>query len=697
MPFPLEHFLTEWHIFENRADAMDNFLLFVPLGVAIQISFSGTRSRLISYGLAILLLAIGLQLLQLYLPSRTASLADAFWNSTGMLCGALIAARVRRVLLTKLALSHARHDYFGMLLLALWLLYESFPFVPTLDIGLLRDHIKTVVFAPPFESMRLTQHALAAALAGSAMLRANCLQVPRMNLLVLGGLVLFLEVFVAYGSLRRETLLGICLGLSGGYLIETRYREHSLKINFVLAFCAFLITILTPYRGQALHAGFTFTPFSHLLWQGISKDIVPAAFEALAIGTLLWSGLAGQGLVRRLAYLWVGAILLLVAGAEWLRVTILGIHGDTTTLMMAAVLSPFALAFCRPTTLPSAPARPKTFSLISDKKTYLLWAGGSAALLTIGLWLLLQLPGIPYNLKKLFGAHPFAGAAVFSLALLWLGAAPWLLAIQGSRRRLAHWQHAIRMPLWLLLIALVSFILVNAAVPEIMLDKIIGAPDLYRRIVEDNLWGESWRATLAGWPPHLFSSIERLVRYCALYSVFMIPLTLAALAVSRVDRLVRLLSHMVVLLPYWWLAKLVVLEHAITDNLTELIKPDGVVFLALLILALAIHATQLAAQLAYKVHGPGLYLKLGGLSLALLPFSWWLLSLGIESFVINNNRVFSGIQFLLGENRETHLSDLTLFFRWSLLYLSGAGATALGMFIAMRCWPSVARETDVSI
>lgn len=696
-PFPLEHFLTEWHIFENRSDALDNFLLFIPLGIALRISFSKARSRLIAYCLTVLLLAIGLQLLQLYLPSRTASLADAFWNSTGMLCGALIATRVRSLLLVRLALSPARHDYFSMLLLALWLLYESFPFVPTLDIGLLRDHIKTVVLAPPFESMRLIQHALASALAGSAMLRVNWLKVPRMNLLLFGGLAVFLEVFVAYGSLRRETLLGIGLGLSAGYWIETRYCKRSLKISFVLAFCAFLITVLTPYRGQALHAGFTFTPFSHLLWQGISKDIVPAAFEALMIGTLLWSGLANQRLTGRLPYVWVSTILLLVAAAEYLRVSFLGVHGDTTTLTMALILSPFALALraqaAVPARLRAAPVQVRmsvpgtTSQPIPEKKMNLLWLAGSAVLLTMGLWLLLQLPGIPYNLKKLFGAHPFAGAAVFSLVLLWLGAAPWLLAVHGWRPPLGSWRQVLWTPLWLLLIALISFILVDTAVPAIMLEKIIGAPDLYRRILEDNLWGESWRAALAPWPQRLVSSIERVVRYCALYSIFMIPLTLAALAVPRADRLVRLLSHLPVLLACWWLAKFVLLDHAITDNLTELIKPDGVFFLALLILTLAIHATYLAAQLAYQVHGPGLYLKLGGLALALLPFGWWLLSLGIEPFVINNNRVFSGIQFLLGENRETQLSDLALFVRWCLLYLSGAGVTALGMFFAMRLGP----------
>ena len=57
---------------------------------------------------------------------------------------------------------------------------------------------------------------------------------------------------------------------------------------------------------------------------------------------------------------------------------------------------------------------------------------------------LVHLPGIPYNLAKLFGEHALFGAAVFSLALLWLGGGAWLAAravlqLDARRRRGALW------------------------------------------------------------------------------------------------------------------------------------------------------------------------------------------------------------------------------------------------------------------
>jgi VanZ family protein len=339
-PLPLESFFAEHELFANRSDAIDNFFLFVPLGVALHMSFAKPAGRVLGAILSVLLLAVGIQLIQLYLPSRTASVSDAFWNTAGMLAGLVVAARVRKALGSQLAARAAGRDNFLLCLVVLWFCYESFPFVPTLDVGLLRNHVKTVVFAPPFDPMRLLQHGLAAALAAIAAMRAGWLRRPAVGLASMGALALTLEVCVAYGSLRRETLLGIVLGLGLGYFAAARLRGRVATLALVMALCALLITVLTPYRGQALAPGFTLTPFSHLLWNGALRELPPAAFEALAIGTLLWAGLA----LGARPWGWCALALVLLAVLEWVRVALAGYHGDTTALVMALVLAPAAAA-----------------------------------------------------------------------------------------------------------------------------------------------------------------------------------------------------------------------------------------------------------------------------------------------------------------------------------------------------------------
>ena len=684
---PLDRFFAECEVFANRSDALDNFFLFVPLGVGLVLAFRSDAARAIAALLSILLLAIGIQLVQLYLPSRVASLADAFWNTIGIGAGFLMAERARRVLRTQLTGQAVKHDPLLAGLVMLWLLYESFPFIPTLDIGLLREHVKSAVVAPTFESMRLAQHALAAALAGIAVARVGLLRRPAFGAIGLAALAITLEVLVPYGSLRRETLLGIALGMAAGYLAAQWRTQRAAGISFALALTAYLITVLTPYRGQASDAGFTLTPFSHVLWQGAVNDIAPTAFEALAIGSLLWSGMTASTRLRERPYLWSAAVLLLLAALEWVRVALAGLHGDTSALAMAAVLAP-AAALLRAGQ--QAQAHPLTQALAIRTKAapanmgagqpaWVLVAACAAAF-TVAMWVLVQLPGIPYNLKRLFGEQPLLGAVVFSLALLWLGGGPWLVArtvLQLNERRR---NGALYGPLLVAGIALVSYLLVDLATPGIMLEKIIGAPDLYRRIVDDNYWGEAWRVGLAAWPRGLVSAAERLLRYLALYAVFAIPLVLVLLAAPTADRHARIIVNSLCLLPFWLLTKFVVLEWAVTDNITELVADGGAVFLALLIALFAGNAVMLACYRRGARTVPVLAL----VTVALALVRWWLLNQGIEPVVINNGRVFSGVQFLLGENRTAPLSAPALLARWCGFDGAALVVMSTGLVVARR-------------
>ncbi len=677
----LELFFAESRIFANRADAIDNFILFLPLGFAVHLAFRSYAARATAVLLSVLLLALGIQLLQLYLPSRIASVADAFWNTAGLGVGLLAAARVRHALRAQLSADNAQRDLFLVCLVLLWFLYESFPFVPTLDVGLLRAHVKSVVFAPPFEPMRLFQHGLAATLAGIAVTRMGMLRRPLAGVIGLGLVAVGLEVLVAYGSLRRETLLGIVAGLGAGFAVAQRASAASHAVVFALALGAYLVTVLTPYRGQGLDGGFTMTPFSHLIWRGVLKEVPPAAFEALAIGAMLWAGMAGTARWRQRPLFWSALVLLLLVVLEWVRVALVGRHGDTTTLAMALMLAPAAVALRGGAGEPAAAAaQPPSRQSARAASHPLLPLAATAAVLTLAMWLVLQLPGIPYNLKKLFGQHALAGAAVFSLALLWLGGGPWLAAravlqLDARRRHGAFWT-----PLMVIGLALVSYALVNLATPSIMLEKIIGAPDLYRRVVDDNYWGEAWRAGLAGWPRALVDPAERLVRYVALYAVFAIPLLVGLAALARRDRRARVIVLVLCLLPFWVLAKYVVLDWAITDNLTELLVDGGALYLALAVALFAANAVLFGGGL---VRLPVLLAA----TAALLGASWLLLNQAIETVVINSGRVFGGLQFLLGQDRTTLLSAPELFARWGALYLAALATVAAGVMLARRLRP----------
>ena len=138
-PKSIDSFFLQWQDLFNSSDAIDNFFLFIPLGIALPAAFRTLVARLLVGISSIALLGIGIQLLQLYLPSRTASLADVFWNAVGLSIGALCTARVQVIATKWFNQGDKSTDPFAVVLVALWLIYESFPFIPSLDIGLLRD------------------------------------------------------------------------------------------------------------------------------------------------------------------------------------------------------------------------------------------------------------------------------------------------------------------------------------------------------------------------------------------------------------------------------------------------------------------------------------------------------------------------------------------------------------------------------
>jgi len=695
-PQPFEQLYANLNPFQQRSDAIDNFLLFIPLGAALYFYFHRISQRFIAALFSWIVLGVLLQIAQLYLPGRVASLIDSFWNALGLIAGLLSAGLLAPWLRHHASRIQQPHDRFALILLMAWLAYESFPFVPTLDIVELRNHSKTFFYAPPFEWMRLWQHLLAAILGTIAILRAQLLQQRWLIVAAAASVLVFLEILVPYGDLRRETLLGICAGILAGERLEFMLRARAWVAVMIIAWCAYLTTILLPFRGQIADGAFTFTPFSLLLWFGNTKAVSPTAFEILAIGSLLWAGVSSQWrTIRQTTWLWPLSLAFLLLLLEGVRTLIMGYHGDTTPLIILAVLTPFARSLQRHrpdfthALQSSSPliAKPPTEKLPSQSllnsmlgfnKWTKTWLGILLSILifSLGLWVLIQLPGVPYNLRELFGEDRLLGCFIFTLVLLWLGAGPWWISCRAGRQ---PWP-ALWLPLWLFITACISLLLLQFAVTTESMNDITGSPDLYRRIAQENIWGDEWRNRLKDWPGVFIMALERTVRFTALYWLLLIPLTLSALFANRLWHSSTIAGACFILFTLWWGAKWIVVDAAITDNLTELIAPDGEPYLGAWLLLLAIHAS-LLSRISLR---PGIILLAAiGSTLSLLA-SWWLINQGLEAVLFKYNNVFSALQFLLGANRSNTLTEAELLLRWAIAYLGMASVIAVGIRLAKQ-------------
>ena len=648
---PISEFYGEWHMFRNIPDASDNFLLFIPLGIGLDACFL-RRGRLFGASLvAWLVLGVGVQLVQLYLPTRTAALSDALWNAVGLVFGVLAFKRARLTIDHIQRASAGPHDGYAMLLVALWFCYESFPFVPTLDIGELRDHIKTVVVAPPFELMRLLQHGLAAVLAGMAMLRANWLQPRWLNVVIPGSLAVFLEVFVAYGSLRRETLMGMVGGLLLGYALAAYKPQKAPVLAITVALGALLITVLTPYRGQALGAGFTFTPFADVFWKGVTVDVSPSAFEALAVGVLLWPGSFLRGSAHNARTLWVCAVVVLLILLEVVRMYVVGYRGDTTPLTMALILASFQMGFSK--SMPVVSMRP-ALSTPEDAKKAMTKQTATVSIrahlvvisvLALVLAALSHFPGLPYNVRALFGPGIGGSLSALAVALTVYGMANGVFLLLASKWR--KW--FMLFPLILAVHGMLTWWILRYSVPSKSLLDIVGTPSL-------------------GWPGEL----ELIGRYVALHLAIMLQLIGGALCVRLIFRpstLGDVVYWAIISLTLSWPLYLVVVQWAVTDNLTELMANDASYWAcsawasALLLTCFA--ASAVSSALSAQRQTKTLVLSAFAAAVGAITLFW----LGAESTIVKYGSVFSAFQFLLSTDRAHYAHGVDLMLRFGVAFL----------------------------
>lgn len=649
---PIDLFYATWHMFENTSDAVDNFLLFLPLGIGLDACFRGALKRWLAALTALLLLGVVVQLIQLYLPSRTASISDVLWNAIGMGVGMVGFKKIRQAIEHRQGLHTGSHDNYAAALVVVWFLYESFPFVPTLDVGMLREHFKTAIIAPPFEGMRLLQHTLAGILGGVAVLRANWIQPRWLNLLFVCGLAVFFEVFAVYGSLRRETLAGIGLGLLLGYWFHAKLPRSIPVILIVVAISALLISVLTPYRGQPVGSTFTLTPFSHLLWRGATKDIAPTAFEGLAIGTLFWVGVLLHQSLRMRPARWIGGVLAMLVPMELFRVYVVGYHGDTTPLALGVVLASFFLSFERappdtflnrstpiyPTPKAKTPLRPFAMGYC----THLVFIGVMAIVFGV----VFHLPGIPYNVRELLAPGLDGVGTVTGLAITVYGMANGIFWLFGSKRQ----KLLLAFPALLLGHGVVTWFVLKNSVPIESLFDIVGSPVL-------------------GWP----WDWELMGRYSALHLAVMMQILGAALCVRAIARpatLANLIYWLVINVLLAWPLFQVVVQWAGTDNLTELMA-NSADFSAASMLAVAFFLTCFAGSAVSAVLAGSRRVKtlvasaaVASVGAALLYWS------GSEHTILKYGRVFSAFQFLLSTDRAHYVQGSELFFRFVFTYFT---------------------------
>ena len=323
----------------SRTDALTNLLVYLPLGWLLAVRIPGPgwpRAALLGCALS-----FTIEYFQAYLPGRVPSFLDWGLNSAGTLLGAALASRLSRVHFpgAKGFLAPGPRARLGLLAAGTWAAAQLLPFVPSADVGYIREGLRPVWHVlrgqASFSFAQASVYALSA-LALSRIL-AECLRPDRRSRLLV-PLVFFAVLLAKVPIITRQLSLEALAGALAGLAVSRRLGGSKPvgTVTFLAAAGAFVVEELrSESAGSGALLPFNWIPFrNHLTSELVGgADILSGAWPFLALAFVVSGWRAIEP--RRAAV--VGAVLVF-SGAmalEWAQQYIPGRSPDVTDALIA--------------------------------------------------------------------------------------------------------------------------------------------------------------------------------------------------------------------------------------------------------------------------------------------------------------------------------------------------------------------------
>lgn len=692
--------ISEVSLSGSIGDALGNIGLFAPwglIGIIVIAPRHGMVLAVVQTFAIGFVIAVSLQIAQVWVPTRTPALNDVVWNMVGCAVGFLLGHKFHALRQSLSGVSGLKQSM-GFFLGA-WIIWEWLPLVPSLDFQLVKDHLKDLLALGSISFNMVFERVAISLLFGDLLSR---LFTPRQSLILLPILVTAIilgKLFLIDAQLSASIALGFLIGIVSWWVIYRFSAESRSATIVVMLLLSYTVQALEPFSLKDAPTSFVWLPFAGLLEGSMLTNIRSLGCNLLIFGSVLLLlriagskiavasvGLAFWVMTMELAQIFIttrsGAItdpLLVLIVGQLMGVLDFSVKGAVVENQLAHVAEK-----------PVRGKRSKQSSFTVPQAV--IHTTMAVVVIVIGLKILLKLPGIPYNVKELFRADGSVLAlSVFALSLIWIGAGSvWLV------RRLSHSRlPGITLFPLTLAVSLFSLALLWSGVTSESVDDIVGSANRFWFVTNEEAWGPFWRVTFLYLDvPEIIGFLETCVRYWALYTPLSIILALIYYVRNtplgrpheKTAKAGLALSAFLIL----WVCKAIAFDWSSTDNLNELIARDGewgwggggylygLVFLfclnAIFISDITINNTRNVLTVAF-------------FSLAALPAGWWLINQGLEQNVEKYGVVFSGVQFLLGADRTNLLSQNALLARWCLAQGVGVLVVSLGLRLGKSIFP----------
>lgn len=345
-------FATDWSIRTSRGDFIANVLLFAPIGfVGLLASRREGRRRVpLSLTVAIaLLLALALQVAQLWVPGRSPEVGDAVVNAIGLALGMAVAHVLGRFGNQTVAGDRRSMLAAPLLLALLWIAYRWFPLVPTLDLQNLKDALKPLLLTPSLDPTRVLINAAGWLAWMLILLRCQIRGLGTLAIGIAAVIVVALQPLFVGNGISANNVAGLVIALA--LLPALRHPKAAPSIALLL-----LITLLAnglhPYRFSPWTNSFEWLPFAGFLRGSMEGNAVSLIFKCYFYGSTLF-------LMRLSGAQWKTAAITL---AIWLslieaaQIHVVGRTAEITDPLLALILG-YALSRLNALQSPHRPAR----------------------------------------------------------------------------------------------------------------------------------------------------------------------------------------------------------------------------------------------------------------------------------------------------------------------------------------------------
>lgn len=298
----VQAFLSSWSELPSRGDILGNVALFIPFGVFGMASFTQGRSRasvpVFSWGI---ILAMALQIIQLWVRWRNPQLQDVIWNALGLALGMALASLPS----VKDRLVGVRgSDWISPagMLVGVWMLTLALPFVPSIDFAAFKESLKPLLLRPTFDAADTFS-----------------------RFVVWFAIWCLLDDLIA----RNRRLLALAGLMAVGFGLQILMIRNSISLADALGALTALVAALFAQRlpgkpARLAAAGILVA----IVWQGVTPAILretPAFFYWIPFAGALLGDLLGNihATAEKFFLYGAGILLLTRGGMRWLTATAL--------------------------------------------------------------------------------------------------------------------------------------------------------------------------------------------------------------------------------------------------------------------------------------------------------------------------------------------------------------------------------------